>query len=99
MQTNFNKVIGGYNPDQWEETTGMKSFDGFLDYKGITSGSPFLFYWANDQIEIIKHQNYKIPIMKSDKNALMVFGWGLYISAVKNGYSTAIADPFIWVLP
>ena len=50
VQTNFNTVIGGYNPDQWEDTTGMKTENNFYGTKHITSGKPFLFYWLNDQI-------------------------------------------------
>ena len=67
MQTNFNTVIGGYNPDQWEDTTNMKCSRGYSDWKDITSGMPFLFYFVDDQIEIIKHRIDKIPTMLSNK--------------------------------
>ena len=70
MLTDLNSVIGGYNPDQWEDTTGMK----WPGVKDITSGSPFLFYWVRDQIQIIKHRDNVIPYMGSDKDSLMVFG-------------------------
>ena len=84
VQTNFSTVIGGYNPDQWEDTTGMTDSEGDKDYKDITSGKPFLFYWVNDQIQIIKHRDDKIPVMRSDKDWLMVFEGGLAINADKN---------------
>ena len=67
VQTNFNTVIGGYNPDQWEDTTNMICSRGYKDLKDITSGMPFLFYFVDDQIEIIKHRIDKIPTMLSNK--------------------------------
>ncbi len=84
MQTDFNSVIGGYCPDQWEDTTGKKSSEGGYNCKNIVSGKPFLFYWLNNQIEIIKHRDDKIPFMGSDKDWLISFGWGLYIRADQN---------------
>ena len=98
MQTNFNSVIGGYNPDRWEDTTGKKC-SGSSDCKDITSGKPFLFYWVNDQIEIIKHRDDKIPTMSSDKYSLMEFGNGLFIHADENKLSSAELLPYDWVLP
>jgi hypothetical protein len=56
VQTNLNSVIGGYCPDQWKDTTGWFSND--ID---ITSGKPFLFYWVNDEIQIIKQRYDQIP--------------------------------------
>ncbi len=50
VKTDQNSVIGGYCPDQWEDTTDMKSSKGILDRKDIVSGKPFLFYWVNGQI-------------------------------------------------
>ncbi len=50
-------------PEQLEDTTRMKDSRGWSDFKEITSGSPFLFYWVNDQIEIIKHRADKIARM------------------------------------
>ena len=61
MQTNFNSVIGGYNPDRWEDTTGKKNRASWQNYKVIDSGMPFLFYWVDDQIQIMKHRNKRIP--------------------------------------
>ncbi len=84
MQTNLDSVIGGYCPDQWEDTTGKKRSDGGSDYKDITSGSPFLFYWVNGQIQIIKHRDDKIPYMQSNEDNQMVFGGGLAIRAGQN---------------
>ncbi len=84
MQTDLNSVIGGYCPDQWEDTTGKKNSGGFSDWKDIVSGSPFLFYWVTGQIKIIKHRNDQIPYMGSDKDWLMWFGNGLKISADQN---------------
>ena len=84
VQTNFNSVIGGYMPEQWENTKVMKHSEGYLGYKVITSGSPFLFYWVNDEIEIIKHRDDQIPIMVSKKDWPMAFKWGLLINADQN---------------
>ena len=67
-------------PEQWEDTSDMEISRG-LPGKDITSGSPFLFYWVNDQIEIIKHNDDEIPWVKSDENSLMIFGGGLWIKA------------------
>jgi hypothetical protein len=71
-------------PDQWEDTTGKKDSDGWSDWKDITSGLPFLFYWVNGEIQIIKHRNDKIPSMGSNKDWLMMFQCGLYINADQN---------------
>ena len=35
VQTNHNSVVGGYCPDQWEDTTGEKCSDGDSDRKDI----------------------------------------------------------------
>ena len=61
VQTDHNSVIGGYCPDQWEDSTEMKNSEGDPGCKDIVSGSPFLFYWVNDQIEIIRHRDDRIP--------------------------------------
>ena len=50
LKTNFNTVIGGYCPDKWVETTGMKDSLNQPDFKDIVSGKPFLFYFEGDQI-------------------------------------------------
>ena len=63
VQTDLNSVIGGYMPEQWEDTTGQKNEFSFSDWKEITSGFPFLFYWVGDEIEIIKYRADKIPYM------------------------------------
>ena len=81
MQQNLNSVIGVYNPEQLEYTTGMKSSDGWSRFKDIKSGKPFLFYWVSDQIQIIKHRADKIPSIRSDKHWLMEFESGLQINA------------------
>ena len=90
VKTDFNSVIGGYCPDQWEDTSDKKCSDGYSG-KDIVSGKPFLFYWLNDQIQIIKHTDDLIPFMKSDKDWLVVFGGGLTIFADKNKKSIARA--------
>ena len=77
VQTDKNSVIGGYCPDQWEDTTGKRRSNGNSGYKDIVSGKPFLFYWVNGQIQIIKHRDDQIPFMGSDKDWLMEFGMGL----------------------
>ena len=97
VSTNVDSVIGGYNPDQWEDTTGKKTSNGQKGWKDITSGSPFLFYWVSDQIQVIKHRDYPIPSMRSDKYLLMAFGLGLYIGADQK--SAAYADNNYWVHP
>ncbi len=85
MQTDKNSVIGGYCPEQWEDTTGKKCSTKYVsNVKDIASGLPFLFYWVNGEIQIIKHRDDKIPFMESDKDYLMVFGFGLYIDADQN---------------
>ena len=66
VQTDKNSVIGGYCPDQWKDTTGKESSRGDSGFKDITSGLPFLFYWVDDEIEIIKHRDDAIPFMKSN---------------------------------
>jgi hypothetical protein len=99
VQTHMNSVIGGYCPDQWEDTTGKKNSEGFLNYKDIVSGKPFLFYWLIDQIEIIKHRDDIIPSMRSEKDCLMEFGGGLYISAVQIKESSAFASVDYFVHP
>ena len=63
VKTDKDSVIGGYCPDQWEDTTGKKNSYGWADYKDIVSGKPFLFYWVNGQIQIIKHRDHQIPFM------------------------------------
>jgi hypothetical protein len=57
VQTDKNSVIGGYCPDQWEDTTGKKTSYGSLGWKNIVLGKPFLFYWVNDEIQIIKYRD------------------------------------------
>ncbi len=75
VQTDQNSVIGGYMPDQWEDTTGRECSNKHAsNVKNISSGSPFLFYWVNGQIQIIEHRDDEIPFMGSDKEWLMVFG-------------------------
>ena len=71
-------------PEQWEDVSGMISSEGVPDWKDIKSGKPFLFYWVNDEIQIIKHRDDRIPCMKSDKYWLFGFGNGLAINADQN---------------
>ena len=84
MKTDLNSVIGCYCPDQWEDTTDKKGSDGELGWKDVVSGKPLLFYFLEGQIQMIKHRDNKIPDMGSDKDYLMVFGFGLYIDADQN---------------
>ncbi len=84
VQTDKNSVIGGYCPDQWEDLTGKKCSVNESGSKDITSGSPFLFYWVNGHIQIIKHRDDTIPYMRSNKDCLMVFAYGLAINADQN---------------
>ncbi len=86
-------------PDQWEDTRGMESSDGESDRKDIVSGSPFLFYWVNGQIQIIKHRDDKIPCAGSNEDWLMGFGRGLCIKADQKKESFAYADNDYWVHP
>ncbi len=46
--TDKNSVIGGYCPDQWEDTIDKKCSEGWPDHKDIVSGKPFLFYFLDD---------------------------------------------------
>ena len=98
VQTDKNSMIGGYMPDQWEDTTGKKT-QGVSGRKDITSGSPFLFYWVNDEIQIIKFRDDQIPFMGSDVDWLIKFGYGLGIKADKNKESLACANNYYWVHP
>ncbi len=86
-------------PEQWEDTTGKKCSRGYSDRKDIASGSPFLFYWVNGEIQIIKHRGGRIPCMGSNKDCLMYFGYGLWIVADQNKQSMAYADFDYWVHP
>ena len=99
MQTDKNSVIGGYMSDQWEDTTGKKNSYDWSDCKDIVSGKPFLFYWVNGQIQIIKHSDDRIPLMGSDEDRLIVFGCGLSISVYQNENSIAYANDGYWVHP
>ncbi len=76
-------------PDQWEKTTYEKCSVGWEGCKDIVSGKPFLFYFLDDEIQIIKHKDDQIPLMVSDKNWLMGFGWGLNIRTDQNKESEA----------
>ena len=84
MKTDLNSVIGGYCPDQWEDTTHKKNSVGDLGWKEVVPGKPFLFYFLEGQIQMIKHRDDEIPDMGSDKDYLMMFGNGLNIHADKN---------------
>ena len=79
VQTNLNSVIGAYNPDRWEDTTGKKDRV-WEDYKDIVSGKAFLFYWVDDQIQILK-SDFPWQEMKSNKNYLMCIDNAFQISA------------------
>ncbi len=97
--TDKNSVIGAYCPDEWECTTGAKNSRGWSDRKDVVSGLPFLFYFLDDKIEIIKHTDLTIPSMRSDKDWLMVFGGGFWIHADQNERSQAYADDNYFVYP
>ncbi len=99
VQTDKNSVFGGYFPDQLEDTTGKKSSNDILGWKDIVSGNPFLFYWVNDQIQIIKHRDNKIPVIKSDKDWLLEFVGGFEINAHKNEKSRAGANFSYFLFP
>ena len=67
--------------------------------KNITSGNPFLFYCFDNQIQIIKHRDDRIPRMGSDKDWLMQIYGGIYIYAHKNRKSCAFAYKSYFVHP
>ena len=46
VETDKNSVIGVYCSEKWEDTTKMKSSDGFEGCKD--SGKTFLFYWIGN---------------------------------------------------
>ena len=54
-------MIGFYCPEKWENTTGKKCSEGHSDLKDVLNGKPFLFYFLDNKIEIIKHKDDKIP--------------------------------------
>ncbi len=99
MQTEQDSIIGGYCPDQWEDTTGKKDSLGNSDFKDITSGSPFLFYWVNDEIQIMKHKDDKIAVIGCNHGWLMMFAMGLWINADQYKQSYAFANNNYWVHP
>ena len=84
-------------PEQWEDTTGQKNEFSFSDWKEITSGFPFLFYWVRDEIQIIKHRDDRIPYMRSDKDYLIDFSMGLRINADQDKQSAAFANNNHWL--
>jgi len=94
VQTNLSSVIGAYTPDQWEDTTNFEGLGWIPGNKDITSGSPFLFYWVNDEIEIIEHKDDKIPMVVSNTQTLMEFVYGLRIKTGQNEESLAYAWNF-----
>lgn len=57
LKTDQDSVIGFYCPDKWEETTGKEDSAGIGDFKDIIGGKPFLFYFLDKKIEIIKHRD------------------------------------------
>ena len=71
VQTDENSVIGGYCPDQWEDTTDKEDSEGYSGWKDIVSGKPFLFYRVKDEIQFIKQRIGRIPTMKSDNDWLV----------------------------
>ncbi len=85
-------------PDQWEDTTGMKDSGPQEGFKVIKSGSPFHFYWVNDEIEIIKHRDDKAPYM-GFTYGFLGFWEGLVISFDQNIESRASVYDYFWVLP
>ena len=99
VQTDQNSVIGGYCPDQWESTNDMENSEGEYYCKDIVSGKPFLFYFLNDEIQIIKHRDDEIPFMRSNKYCLLGFGFGLRIYADQNKQSEVWAYNSYWVHP
>ena len=84
VKTDKGSVIGGYCPDKLEDTTHKKVSLSVIGWKNIVSGKPFLFYFLEGQIQMIKHRDDEIPFRGSHKDWLMVFGGGLYIHADKN---------------
>jgi hypothetical protein len=97
VKTSDEKVIGFYCPDKWENTTGLKSTFN-LKSKDITSGSPFLFYCLDDQIQIMKHRDDRIPTMISGDACLMGLENGIRITPCKK-YSKASASKNFYNYP
>ena len=79
VKTDLGKVIGCYWPEKWEDTTNM--IDGNPGWKNIISGKamPFLFYFLDGIIELIKHRENKTPRMKSGKDYPIVLAEGMVI--------------------
>ncbi len=65
VKTYLHSVIGCYCPGKWENTTGKISTIDLVDYKDIVEGKPFLFYFLDGKIEIIKHRFDVVPSMIS----------------------------------
>ena len=83
MKTDLNSIFGFYCPDKWVDTTGKKDMYGCLNFKDIVFGKPFLFYFLDGKIEIIKHRADKRPNMRSNSESLMNISGGFAISADK----------------
>ena len=58
IKTDLGNVIGFYWPEKWEDTTNIKSHFDLIGWKFVVSGKPlpFLFYFLDGKIEIIKHR-------------------------------------------
>jgi hypothetical protein len=56
VQTDLNSVIEFYCPDKWEDTTKKYDLKRDKGWKNIKSGKPFIFYFLNNEIEIIKYK-------------------------------------------
>ena len=71
LNTNFNSVIGFYCPEKWKDTTHKKDSLGDEGWKDIKKGKPFLFYFLDEQIQIIKLREDVRPFMASNEDYLM----------------------------
>lgn len=77
----------------------MKNSESHPGLKDISQGKPFLFYFLNNKVQIIKHREAKIPSMKSNKDYLMAINYGIYISADRNKKSQAFAFKDYYIHP
>ena len=70
IKTDLGAVIGCYWPEKWKDTTNMTSSDRGIGWRNVVSGKPmpFLFYYLDGKIELIKHRENKTPGMKSEKD-------------------------------
>ncbi len=64
MQTDLESIIGFFCKNKWEDTSKMTNSHNEIGWKD--ADNPFLFYFSEEKIEIIKHREDMIPTIVSD---------------------------------